>query len=49
MLKYQQYFDILLNCKKVEIYCYKKKKKTEKVNKQANGIYGKESNNPYKV
>ena len=26
MLKYQQYFDILLNCKKVEIYCYKKKK-----------------------
>ena len=30
MLKYQQYFDILLNCKKVEIYCYKKEKKNGK-------------------
>ena len=40
---YQQYFDILLSCKKLEIYCYKKS------NKKVNQIYSKESNNPYKV
>ena len=41
---YQQYLDILLYYKKLEIYYYKKKE-----NKQATEIYSKESNNPYMV
>ena len=38
---YQQYFDILLNYKKLEFFTWKKKKKNS-----VNEIYSKESNNP---
>ena len=41
---YHQYFDILLNYRKPEIYYYKKKK----VNDYVNEIYSKENNNPHK-